>query len=132
MTDNPYQPTDATLETLDTERTIIIDPVTGIPVTIGARIERLVLDPNSGRQHRELVHVVAASADGQQLLYPYQQTLYSCVSCGARPLVQAIRCARCGRHLCDACRIIEDERTFCQSCGKKSWWERALRWLADL
>jgi hypothetical protein len=131
MTDNPYQATGTPVETLDTERTIIIDPATGATVTIGARIERVVLDA-TGRQQREVVHVVAPSADGQQLLYPYQHALYACGSCGAQPLVHAARCAVCGRHTCDACRILAEERTFCPTCGHTPWWARALTWLADL
>lgn len=128
---NPYQHDQTAVEQIETERTVIIDPATGIPITIGARIERLRLDA-TGQQKREIVHIVAPSADGQQLLYPYAQKLFSCAICGARPLVRSSRCDACGRHICDACRSIENDVTRCTACGTTPWWQKVFTWLGKL
>jgi hypothetical protein len=130
MTANPYLDNATSVETLATERTVIVDPVTGATVTIGARIERLRVDP-SGTQVRDVTNLVASSADGQQLLFPYRQALFACGCCGAKPLVHATRCASCGRHMCDACRVITSI-VICQQCDAKPFWLRVWEWLTTL
>src|SRR5258708_14004482 len=95
MTENPYlAPTPA--EELETERTVIVDPLTGAITTIGARIERLSVDAH-GRQRREVLHAVAASADHAQLLFPFSQPLWRCAVSAAPPLVQPLFSIACRR-----------------------------------
>lgn len=130
MTANPYLDNATPLETLATERTVIVDPVTGATVTIGARIERLRVDA-SGMQVRDVTNLVASSADGQQLLFPYRQALYACACCGAKPLVRATRCVSCGRYMCDACRVITTI-VICRACDAKPLWLRGWEWLTTL
>ena len=130
MTANPYLDNATPIETLATERTVVVDPITGATVTIGARIERQRVDP-SGTQVRDVINLVSSSADGQQLLFPYRQALFSCACCGAKPLVHATRCASCGRHMCDACRVITSI-VICQQCDAKPLWLRAWLWLTNL
>lgn len=124
---NPYQNSDP-VETVDAERTVIIDPVTGEQVTIGARIERLRIDERG--EHREVLHVVVPSADGKQLLFPYKEALYACSVCGAKPLVQARQCARCGGFVCLG--HLDPERGLCAQCAHESWWVKAVKWLIEL
>jgi len=130
MTANPYLDNATPVETLAIERTVIVDPLTGATVTIGARIERQRVDPY-GAQVRDVTNFVASSADGQQLLFPYRQALFACACCGAKPLVHATRCASCGRFMCDACRVITSI-VICQQCDAKPLWLRAWEWLTNL
>ena len=130
MTENPYlTPTPA--EELETERTVIVDPSTGETVTIGARIERLSVDVH-GRQRRDVLHAVAASADHAQLLFPFAQPLWRCCICGAQPLVKPFFCSACGRPVDAACRVIENDLVLCRECGHKSLLRRFLAWLLEL
>ncbi len=125
---NPYQ-LDATSEQVETERTVIIDPLTGETITIGARIERTLLDA-TGRQQHDVLHVVAPSADGKQLLFPYNEPLYACGICAARPLVHAPRCDTCGRHVCAP--HYNDATKRCATCDARPWWQELLAWLGQL
>lgn len=126
---NPYN--DTTPEQREIERTVIIDPATGAVVTIGARMERLTADA-TGSLQREIVHVVIPSADAQELLFPYKERLFECAICHARPLVQPFRCASCQRPICAACRVVEEDVTLCAACGKKTFLQQVLGWLAKL
>jgi hypothetical protein len=126
---NPYQHDQSTVEQLDTERTVIIDPVTGETMTIGARIERVLMDA-TGRQQHDVLHVVAPSADGAQLLFPYNEPLYACGVCGARPLVHAHQCRACGRYVCSQHYDVTTQA--CTVCSARSWWEELLAWLGQL
>src|SRR5258708_26451615 len=95
MTENPYlAPTSA--EELETERTVIVDPLTGAITTIGARIERLSVDAH-GRQRRDVLHAVAASADHAQLLSPFSQPLWPSAISVPRPLVHPFFSMPAGR-----------------------------------
>ena len=129
---NPYLDRDHPLETIETERTVIIDPVTGAMMTIGARIDRTIADPVTGQERREILHVVTPSADGQALLFPYKQQLYRCGVCGAHPLVHATRCLKCRRWSCAPCTITIGDATACRACTQQPFWKRALAWLTDL
>jgi hypothetical protein len=131
MSENPYRPGPTSGEQRETERTVIVDPVTGAVTVIGARMERLAVD-EAGRLQREIVHVVLPSADAQQLLFPYSEKLYECACCHAQPLVQPFRCGACNRPICAGCRIIDDNVTLCRECGKKTLLQQVLGWLADL
>ncbi|HTD83287.1 MAG TPA: hypothetical protein VK648_05785 [Gemmatimonadaceae bacterium] len=131
MNANPYQSTTRT-EELSTERTVIIDPATGEVITIGARIERTMIDEASGQERRDVMNVVVPTADGKQLLFPYNEPLYACASCGAKPLVHAMQCAACGRFMCDACRIKTEAGIICRTCADKPWWAKAWEWLTNL
>jgi len=130
MNANPYQGTSRT-EELETERTVIVDPATGEVFTIGARIERIVTD-DAGQERRDIMNVVVPTADGKQLLFPYNEPLYTCAACGARPLVHATQCAACGRFICDACRVMSDAGIICRNCDEKPLWLRAWLWLTNL
>ena len=44
MSENPYRPGPTSAEQRETERTVIVDPVTGAVTVIGARMERLAVD----------------------------------------------------------------------------------------
>lgn len=127
---NPYQTPD-TSEQLETERMVVIDPVTGATITIGARVERITTDA-SGGQRRDVMHIVAPSADGEHLLFPYKRPLAACVCCGVQPLLRPFRCANCNRPMCAACRIVEEDVVFCRECGRKSLLRRFLEWLTKL
>jgi hypothetical protein len=127
---NPYQHDLTGTEQLDTERTVIIDPVTGQTVTIGARIERIRLDAHG--QHRDVLHVVAPTADHEQLLFPYARPLATCACCGIQPLARPFRCAACQRPTCIACRVMQGDVTLCRDCGKTTFLQRLLSWLGNL
>ena len=132
MTTNPYHDSATSFETIATERTLLVDPATGATITIGARVEHVTVDAVTGRQHREVTHLVACSADGQQLLFPYKQALFACACCGARPLMHATRCSACGRFVCDACRVLLPTGTICRDCDRKPWWLRVCQWITNL
>ncbi|HSQ05213.1 MAG TPA: hypothetical protein VLN59_14305 [Burkholderiales bacterium] len=130
MTENPYRdPTP--IEHVETERTVIVDQITGAITTIGARVERISIDAE-GRQRREVTHAVAASADHAQLLFPYDQPLWRCAVCGAQPLAKPFFCAACARPVCAACRVIANDVVLCRDCGSVPWWVRFFRWLLDM
>ena len=131
MTDhpgNPYTNPSIGFETVETEHTVLLDRLTGATLPLGARIERITIDAN-GKQARDVVNIVARSADGEELLYPYQQPLYTCSRCGARPLTSAHRCRNCNRFVCGTCRTFDGR---CRNCARIPWWRRTLRWLAAL
>lgn len=127
---NPYL-TDDSSEQVETERTVIIDPTTGEMITIGARIERTTIDVQ-GHERRDVMNIVVPSADGKQLLFPYNEPLYMCSVCGRQPLVHAEQCAACGRFCCDSCRVQADDAVICRSCDAKPLFARILTWLSDL
>lgn len=143
MTENPYQTHDSA-EQLETERTVIIDPVTGGSITIGARIERTTTDAE-GHERRDVLNAVTASADHAELLFPFKQPLWRCCICGAQPLVKPFFCGApaieastvattigCGRPICAADRVIDNDVVLCAECGHVPWWQKFLRWLTDL
>jgi hypothetical protein len=129
---NPYQATTTPVEQRETERTILVDPVTGETLTIGARVDRVLLDPATGASHHEVTHVIVPAADGQALLFPYAERLYACSHCGARPLLQPFTCSACRAHLCRHCRVTTDDHVLCPACGKTSLLSKVLHWLATL
>jgi hypothetical protein len=129
---NPYQTTPSPVEQRDTERTVIVDPATGETITIGARVDRVLLDPTTGASHHEVTHVIVPAADGQELLFPYAERLYQCSHCGARPLLQPFTCSSCRAHLCRNCRVLTDDQILCPACGKTSLLAQVLSWLANL
>lgn len=131
MTANPYQNTTRT-EQIETERTVIIDPTTGAVITIGARIERITIDEATGQERRDVMNIVVPTADGKQLLFPYNEPLYRCTCCGAGPLVHAEQCAVCGRFMCDACRVVTEAGIICRKCDEKPLPVRIYKWIADL
>jgi hypothetical protein len=130
MNANPYQNTNR-VEEIETERTVIIDPATGEVITIGARIERITTD-DAGGERRDVMNVVVPSADGKQLLFPYNEPLYACGVCGRQPIVHAEQCSACGRFICDACRVQTEAGIICRKCDEKPFWLRAWQWLTDL
>jgi len=130
MNANPYQSTNRT-EEIQTERTVIIDPVTGDVITIGARIERITID-EAGQEQRDVMNIVVPTPDGKHLLFPYNEPLYRCTCCGAGPLVHAAQCTACGRFICDGCRVVTEAGIICRQCDEKPLWLRAWLWLTNL
>lgn len=127
MTENPYlDPTP--VDQVETERIVTVDPVTGAITTIGARVEHLTIDA-AGRQQRDVTHAIAASADHAHLLFPFAQPLWRCAICGAQPLAKPFFCAACGRPICAACRVLQNDLILCRDCGALPWWARFFRWL---
>jgi len=131
MNANPYQSTTRS-EEIETERTVIIDPITGETITIGARIERITIDEATGQERRDVMNVVVPTPDGKHLLFPYEEPLYRCTCCGAGPLVHVEQCAACGRFICDACRVVTEAGIICRACADKPWWVKAWEWITDL
>lgn len=128
---NPY--TDPIpLEEREFERTVLVDPATGVVETIGARFERFTIDPESGVLTREVTNVVTATKDGQELLYPYNAPLFTCSVCGTRPLMQPFRCNNCQRPMCAECRVVDEELLLCRSCDGATLFGRLVRWLGKV
>ena len=131
MNENPYAAPRRS-EQQSIEQTVLVDPATGLHIPIGMRIDRVLIDPAGAQQHI-VTNIVTATPDGQQLLFPYEQPLYACNECGARPLLHAVRCALCGRYVCLACAVTDETGVVrCGTCAFEPWFVRFVKWLLKL
>ena len=135
MLDNPY--TTANSATQITAETSVLVDASGNLLPVGGKIDEVTIDPSTGERRQRTTHLVVLTADGVALLFPFDQPLYTCNVCGARPLLRAMRCKECGKHACTTCtapdepiREVRGERLgICKKC--KPLWQRLIDWLLN-